>query len=53
MRYPADRPTVDEIVAVMRHTADDRHGWRLPRAQRQRERSRVARAIESLPGPNV
>jgi site-specific recombinase XerD len=28
MRYPADPPTVDEIVAVMRHTADDRHGWR-------------------------
>jgi hypothetical protein len=31
MRYPADPPTVDEIVAVMRHTSDDRHGWR-PRA---------------------
>jgi integrase len=29
MRYPADAPTVDEIVAVMRHTADDRHGWRV------------------------
>jgi hypothetical protein len=29
MRYPADTPTVDEIVAVMRNTADDRHGWRL------------------------
>jgi len=29
MRYPADPPTVDEIVAVMRHTADDRHGSRL------------------------
>jgi integrase len=29
MRYPADPPTVDEIVAVMRHTGDDRHGWRL------------------------
>jgi Phage integrase family len=29
MRYPADPPTVDEIVAVMRHIADDRHGWRL------------------------
>jgi integrase len=26
---PADPPTVEEIVAVMRHTADDRHGWRL------------------------
>ena len=29
MRYPADPPTVDEIVAVMRHTRDDRHGARL------------------------
>jgi hypothetical protein len=27
IRYPADPPTVDEIVAVMRHSADDRHGW--------------------------
>src|SRR5215203_5420427 len=26
---PADPPTIDEIVAVMRHTADDRHGRRL------------------------
>jgi integrase len=29
IRYPADPPTVDEIVAVMRHIADDRHGFRL------------------------
>jgi integrase len=29
MRYPADPPTVDEIVAVMRHTSKDRHGWRV------------------------
>jgi site-specific recombinase XerD len=29
IRYPADPPTVDEIVAIMRHTADNRHGWRL------------------------
>jgi hypothetical protein len=31
MRYPADppTPTIDEIVDVMRHTGDDRHGWRL------------------------
>jgi hypothetical protein len=27
MRYPADPPTVEEIVAVMRHATDDRHGW--------------------------
>ena len=26
MRYPADPPTADEIVAVMRHTPSDRHG---------------------------
>ena len=25
----ADPPTVDEIVAVMRHASDDRHGSRL------------------------
>lgn len=29
MRYPADPPTVDEIVAVMRHASDARHGYRL------------------------
>jgi site-specific recombinase XerC len=29
IRYPADPPTVDEIVSVMRHTSDDRHGHRL------------------------
>jgi integrase len=29
MRYPADPPTVDEIVALMRHADDDRHGWRV------------------------
>lgn len=28
-RYPADPPTVDEIVAVMRHAPDNRHGRRL------------------------
>src|SRR3954470_6501549 len=27
--YPAHPPTIDEIVAVMRHTSDDRHGWRV------------------------
>jgi integrase len=27
--YPADPPTVEEIVAVMRQTRDDRHGARL------------------------
>ena len=29
LRYPADPPIVEEIVAVMRHTSDDRHGWRV------------------------
>jgi integrase len=29
VRYPADPPIVDEIVAVMRHTSNDRHGWRV------------------------
>jgi integrase len=29
MVYPADPPTVDEIVAVMRRTPPDRHGLRL------------------------
>lgn len=29
LQYPADPPTVDEIVAVMRHAVDDRHGWRV------------------------
>jgi integrase len=29
MRYPADPPTVDEIVAVMRYATNDRHGYRL------------------------
>ena len=27
--YPADPPTVEEIVAVMRRAGDDRHGFRL------------------------
>jgi integrase len=29
VRYPADQPTVDEIVAVMRRAANDRHGFGL------------------------
>jgi site-specific recombinase XerD len=29
VRYPADPPMVEEIVAVMRLTGEDRHGWRL------------------------
>jgi site-specific recombinase XerD len=29
MLYPADLPTVEEIVAVTRHVSEDPHGWRL------------------------
>jgi hypothetical protein len=29
MRDPADPSIVDEIVAVMRDTPEDRHGWRV------------------------
>jgi integrase len=29
MRYAADPPTVEEIVSVMRHAPDHRHGWRV------------------------
>jgi integrase len=29
VRYPADPPTVEEIVAVMRQAGDNRHSWRL------------------------
>jgi site-specific recombinase XerD len=29
IRYPADPPTVEEIVAVMRHAPGNRHGWRV------------------------
>ncbi len=32
--YPADPPTVDEIVAVMRQTPPDTHGLRLRGADR-------------------
>jgi hypothetical protein len=27
IRYAADPPAIDEIIAVMRHTGDDRHRW--------------------------
>ena len=29
VRYPADPPTVEEIITVMRHAGDNRHGCRL------------------------
>ena len=29
MLYPADPPTVEEIVSVMRHACEDPHGWRI------------------------
>jgi hypothetical protein len=55
VRYPADPPTVDEIVAVMRHTGDDRHDFRL-RAMvvvlwRRAEAPRGARARRPRPRP--
>jgi hypothetical protein len=31
MRYPADPPSVEEIVLVMRHAGDRPHGLRLRR----------------------
>jgi hypothetical protein len=43
MRYPADPPTVEEIVAVPRHAADDRHGYRLRRLVIVSWRGRAAR----------
>jgi hypothetical protein len=39
MLYPADPPTVEEIVCVMRHASNDSHGWRL-------------RAMMVMPGAN-
>jgi len=29
MLYPADPPTVEEIVCVMRHASEGPHGWQL------------------------
>ena len=46
MRYPADPPTVEEIIAVMRQAGDNRHGWRL-RALTRSVRRIVARSTDS------
>ena len=35
MRYPADPPTIEEIVSVMRHAGDGVHGRRLSRLDRR------------------
>jgi hypothetical protein len=43
----ADRPTVDEIIAVMRQTADERDGARV-RALCDRERSAWPGLVERL-----
>ena len=32
---PPTRPPIDEIVAVMRHTAQNRHGWQAARDDRR------------------
>ena len=41
MRYPADPPTVAEIVLVMRHTGDRPHGRRLRGLQSGRKDARL------------
>jgi hypothetical protein len=58
--YPADPPTVDEIVAVMRQTPPDRHGLRGPGADRGAVARRtadpgsaVADRVRSRPAPRV
>jgi hypothetical protein len=55
--YPADPPTVEEIIAVMRKTGDDRHGFRL-RADRRAVAWRAAhsgsaRARRTRPRPSA
>jgi hypothetical protein len=39
-RYPADPPTIEEIVAVMRHAGNGLHGQRLRGADRRAVASR-------------
>ena len=41
--YPADPPTVEEIIAVMREASDDRHGYRLRALDRRALARRPAR----------
>jgi len=55
IRYPADPPTVEEIVAVMRHAGDRVHGRPLARVDRRAlarwlADSRGTRARRSRPG---
>ena len=45
-RYPADPPTVEEIVAVMREAGTDRHGWRLLAARVRQRRSGRSRRVD-------
>jgi len=42
MRYPADPPRAEQIIAVMRQAGDDRHGLRVRAVIAQAERSRPA-----------
>ena len=56
MQYPADPPTVDEIVAVMRHTGNNRHGWQAAgdhrrAVARRPARPRSARTHRARPRP--
>ena len=47
--YPADPPTVDEIVAVMRQTPADRHGlWLRALIVKQSTPSAAARSVAML-----
>jgi hypothetical protein len=49
MLYPADPPTVEEIVCVMRHASEDPHGFRL-RAMSQRSSARCSSTVRSAVG---
>jgi hypothetical protein len=55
MRYPADPPTIEEIVTVMRRAGDRVHGHRLRGLivvlWRARAQLRGARAHRGRPGP--
>jgi hypothetical protein len=42
MRYPADQPTIEEIVTVMRHAGDGVHGRATARADRRAVAGRAA-----------
>jgi hypothetical protein len=55
MLYPADPPTVEEIVCVMRHASEDAHGFRLRAiiVMLARRASRPEGATESMQSSNT